>query len=427
MRGLSPAITLAAAFALPLPAQDLVGHGGPVGALAVQEGRALSGGFDTRTILWDMGSGAAQLVQRFHEGNVTAVAFLPDDRLATGGQDGRIALWQGAAREPLFATPHGAAPVAALSLAPDGATLAAGFRDGRISVVSLDDFSERQEQAHQGRLTGLGYLPDGRLVSVGEDLRLTVRDTALRLTARADLPDLPNAMTISEGRVAVAFAEGALRLYSAEGALLPERFLTDRPLIAVAAHPGMVAAAAIDGTVWLLESAQLAQRFMVAAGQGPVWSLAVDDGVLLTGGGDGTIRSWSVATGERLGRANAPAPDRYDDGSRGAQVWRACAVCHSLEPGDNTRAGPTLHGIFDRRIGTEAGYDYSEALRALDIIWTPRTVAELFEYGPEAYTPGSRMPEQRLPDPQDRAALVDFLGRTTRQVDDVQNEGVADQ
>ncbi|MCC5968558.1 MAG: c-type cytochrome [Pararhodobacter sp.] len=395
----------------PAAGQDLLGHGGPVGALAVQDGAALSGAFDTRSILWDMHSGAAQLVQRFHEGNVTAVAFLPDNRLATGGQDGRIAVWQVEAREPLFATPHGVAPVAALSLAPGGAALAAGFRDGRIALLDLDGFTLTDVQAHQGRLTGLGYLPDARLVSAGEDLRLAVHDGGLQLVARADLPDLPNALTISEGRVAVVFAEGALRLYSPEGALLPERFLTDRPLIAVAAHRGTVAAAAIDGTVWLLEGADLAQRVMVSAGQGPVWSLALDDRALLTGGGDGTIRRWSIATGERLGRADTPAPDDYDDGSRGAEVWRACAVCHSLDPGDNNRAGPTLHAIFGRPIGTEPGYDYSQALRDLDIIWSPRTVAELFEHGPEAYTPGSRMPEQRLPDPRDRAALVEFLER----------------
>jgi len=399
------------ALAAPLAAQDLVGHGGPVSALAMQGDAALSGGFDARAILWDMQSGTAREVRSFHAGNVTAVAFLPGDMLATGGQDGRIALWDGATSTPVYTTQPGHAPVSALSLSPEGTVLAAGFRDGRIVALSLDGFTERQEQAHQGRLTGLGYLPDGRLISVGEDLRLNVRDRALRLVARADLPDLPNALGISEGRAAVAFADGSLRLFAADGTLLPERFLTDRPLITVAVTPGALAAAAIDGTVWVLESTALTQRFMIDTGQGPVWSLALDDTALLTGGGDATIRRWSAATGNRLGRADSPRPDRHDDGSRGAEVWRACAVCHSLEPGDNSRAGPTLNGIFGRPIATEPGYAFSPALRALDIIWNPQTVAELFEHGPEAYTPGSRMPEQRLTDPQDRAALTDFLRR----------------
>jgi cytochrome c len=84
------------------------------------------------------------------------------------------------------------------------------------------------------------------------------------------------------------------------------------------------------------------------------------------------------------------------------------------DPHDGNRAGPSLHGIYGRRIGSLPGYDYSEALRSMSLIWTPETVAALFEQGPEAYTPGTRMPEQRLPDAEDRRALTEFLARVTR-------------
>jgi len=50
-------------------------------------------------------------------------------------------------------------------------------------------------------------------------------------------------------------------------------------------------------------------------------------------------------------------------------------------------AGPTLDGIFGRRIATLPGYRFSEALKKLDIVWTPVTVAKLFEVGPATYTP----------------------------------------
>ncbi len=60
-----------------------------------------------------------------------------------------------------------------------------------------------------------------------------------------------------------------------------------------------------------------------------------------------------------------------------------------------TRAGPTLHGIFGRRIATAPGYAYSEALKGMDIVWSKETVARLFVVGPNAYTPGAKMPEQR--------------------------------
>jgi cytochrome c len=84
-----------------------------------------------------------------------------------------------------------------------------------------------------------------------------------------------------------------------------------------------------------------------------------------------------------------------------------------LSPDEGNRAGPTLAGIFGRRIATLPGYNFSPALRKLDIVWTPETVARLFEIGPMAYTPGTKMPEQKIGSPEDRKALVEFLAKTT--------------
>ena len=49
----------------------------------------------------------------------------------------------------------------------------------------------------------------------------------------------------------------------------------------------------------------------------------------------------------------------------------------------------------------------------MDIVWTPETVSKLFEVGPNAYTPGTKMPEQRVGSAEDRKALMDFLARAT--------------
>ena len=95
-------------------------------------------------------------------------------------------------------------------------------------------------------------------------------------------------------------------------------------------------------------------------------------------------------------------------------MFRACAACHTLTPDGGNRAGPTLHGLFGRRIASVPGYPFSEALRRLPIVWTPQTVSELFEIGPSRYTPGTKMPEQIIGDPADRAALMRFLERATR-------------
>ena len=81
---------------------------------------------------------------------------------------------------------------------------------------------------------------------------------------------------------------------------------------------------------------------------------------------------------------------------------------------DGPRAGPTLAGIFGRRIATLPDYNFSPALRKLDIVWTPETVSKLFEIGPAAYTPGTKMPEQKIGSAEDRAALVEFLKKATK-------------
>jgi cytochrome c len=101
-------------------------------------------------------------------------------------------------------------------------------------------------------------------------------------------------------------------------------------------------------------------------------------------------------------------------GDHGAEVFRACVACHTLGAGQGNRAGPTLAGIFGRRIATAPDYNFSEALKRLDIVWTPETISQLFEIGPAAYTPGTKMPEQRISSEQDRAALVQFLERATK-------------
>ncbi len=412
--GCLSALFLIATGPLPSEAADLRGHGGPVSALAASETLVLSGAFDTRAIVWDRDRAVALSVLRLHEGNVTATAFLADGGYATGGQDGRVALWAAEAITPRQVTHEHQAPIAGLALSPDGATLAAAGWDGRLQFLSLQTGDVTVIEAHQGMVTGLGYLADGRLASVGTDLRLVIWEGP-RSVAAIGLPASPNGLAILADRAAVIFADGAIRLFDGQG-LVVERSLSERPLVAVAAGGNAIAAASVDGEVWVMEAADLAPRHAIEPGQGPIWSLALTRAEVLTGGDDGLIRRWDVASAEPLGAGAGAvvAQVSFDDGSRGAEVYRSCALCHSLTPDDGNRAGPTLHGIFGRRIGTAEGYDYSLALRDMDIVWTPETVAELFEVGPDAYTPGSRMPDQRVPAAEDRAALVEFLARVTR-------------
>ena len=160
------------------------------------------------------------------------------------------------------------------------------------------------------------------------------------------------------------------------------------------------------------------ERTLVGPGL-PVWSVAFfpDSRTLLTGGTDRTIRRWDAVSGEPIGAVVVGAPDdplAAYAGDPGAQVFRACVACHTLSPDEGNKAGPSLAGIFGRRIATLPGYRYSEALKHMNIVWTPETVAKMFEVGPMTYTPGTKMPEQKIGSAEDRQALVEFLAKATK-------------
>ncbi|MBZ8119421.1 c-type cytochrome [Roseovarius sp. LXJ103] len=387
-------------LAAPVTAQDLQGHGGPVRALAVDEtGRIISGSFDTRAIVWD-GPVATQIT-RHHEGAVTAVLPLPDGRFASGGQDGRVAIW-GEGPEPLQSEKWHPLPVGAMAVWGGG--IASAGWEGRIALWSGSG-APRMIYAHDGQITGLLAFRGG-LASVGADLRLRFWTGDGAPGGEIGLPAPASALAVDGDALLLASPDGALRVVTPD-ADLREIALATRPLLSVVGRAGMIAVGATTGEVWLLDRDTLEVTATLKTGQGPIWALAITGGEVLTGGNDGLIRRWTLA-GEPLGEGGG-APDPTLTNPRGAEVFRACAVCHTLTADDGARAGPTLHGIFGRPIATAEGYQYSEALKGLDIVWTAQTISELFEFGPDAYTPGSRMPEQRVPSAEDRRALIEFL------------------
>ena len=170
---------------------------------------------------------------------------------------------------------------------------------------------------------------------------------------------------------------------TADGARAGEVAAVPRPVISIAISPdgAQVAAASIGGAVAVIDrKARSLARTLVGPGL-PVWSVAFlpDSRTLLTGGADNIIRRWNAATGEPvdpLFLETAGDPLAAYAGDRGADIFRACVACHTLGAEQANRAGPTLAGIFGRRIATAPGYNFSDALKRLDIVWTPETVSK---------------------------------------------------
>jgi cytochrome c len=91
--------------------------------------------------------------------------------------------------------------------------------------------------------------------------------------------------------------------------------------------------------------------------------------------------------------------------SGGAALYEArCAGCHSI---DQHRIGPRHRGLVGRRAGTEPGFDYSPALRASGVTWTPQQLDRWLQ-NPGALVPGTRM-GFRLASAQERQAIIAYL------------------
>ncbi|CAH0257137.1 c-type cytochrome [Roseomonas sp. CECT 9278] len=411
---------LLALLALPAAAQDQGAvHGGPVRALAVAPGALASAGFDQSVIFWDLASGRARAVVRWHAGAVNALAALPDGGVASGGEDGRIAIWPADPRagRPLRVLEGHDAPVAALALR-DG-VLASAAWDGTVRLWR-EGAAPRVLEGHRGNVNAVGFRADGVPVSAGFDgtLRAWRDDGTADVVAEFALPQ--NALAaLPDGAVAVAGVEGVVRIVARDGAVR-EVFAGARPVVALAANGAgtLLAAAGLGGSVAVLALPD-GRLLQTLDGPGtPVWSAAFDtDGrTLWTGGADRRVRRWDAVAGRALGPVGEAADATPRDGldPEGARVFRACAACHALSAQGGNMAGPHLHGLFGRRMGSVADYAYSERLARGDIVWTPQTVADLFTRGPDVVTPGTRMPVQRLENAEDMAALLRFLDQATR-------------
>ena len=413
------------AFGLSAAQAQLRGHGGPVRALAISPdgGHAVSGSFDTSAIRWSLTRNVAEQVIRFHDNAVNAVAWLKDGRVVTAGADAHIVIWTQGKPEPDKVLDGHSGPIASLAVSGDGKWLASASWDHSVRLWPVAGGAPRVLEGHSQNVNGVAFSSDGHdLVSAGYDTTLRIWRVSDGGVSVHNLPTPLNSVAIAiDGEIVAAGADGKIYFLSPQGDLRGDVQASATPIIAVAISGDgkLVAAAGVRGSVAVIErKTRKLERTLIGPGL-PLWSVAFfpDSRILLTGGTDRTIRRWDAASGEPIGAVVVGAPDdplAAYAGDPGAQVFRACVACHTLSPDEGNKAGPSLAGIFGRKIASLPGYHYSEALKHMNIVWTPETVAKMFEVGPMTYTPGTKMPEQTIGAPEDRKALVEFLEKATK-------------
>jgi cytochrome c len=98
------------------------------------------------------------------------------------------------------------------------------------------------------------------------------------------------------------------------------------------------------------------------------------------------------------------------DASAGAKVFKKCMACHTATAAKN-KVGPSLMGVVGRKVATEPGYKYSEAMVAFGAggkVWDEATLTTYLA-GPKAIVPKTKMTFPGLKTPQEIADVIAYL------------------
>ncbi|KAJ1536554.1 cysteine desulfurase [Nowakowskiella sp. JEL0078] len=102
------------------------------------------------------------------------------------------------------------------------------------------------------------------------------------------------------------------------------------------------------------------------------------------------------------------------DAVNGAKLFKTrCAQCHVVEKGQPHKVGPNLNGLFGRKSGTAAGFQYSDAMTKKQLTWTEDQMFIYLE-NPKKFVPGTKMVFAGLKKESDRKDLIAFLKESTK-------------
>jgi len=125
------------------------------------------------------------------------------------------------------------------------------------------------------------------------------------------------------------------------------------------------------------------------------------------------LLSMSVSAQEKLTMDQLKAADYM----KGKQAFQGrCSACHTLADDSGDIAGPNLWGVFERQVGTKAGFTYSDTLLKAAFQWSPDRL-DAWLADPKGYLPGNIMGIPEAVPVADRVNLISFMLIETGAVD----------
>ncbi len=110
------------------------------------------------------------------------------------------------------------------------------------------------------------------------------------------------------------------------------------------------------------------------------------------------------------GGAEAAVPTNFaaGDPAKGAETFKKCASCHSINAGGANGIGPNLHGVMGKKHGSVAGFAYSANLLSKTETWGFANM-DAWLKNPKKYVEGTKMSFAGLSKPEDRANVIVYL------------------
>jgi WD40 repeat protein len=231
--------------------------------------------------------------------------------LAHGARDGTVRLYPlsgGAAR---VLGKHDDA-VNGVAVSPDDAWLATTSVDRTVRLWPLGAGAARVLAGHELESTGVAFAPDGRALLTGsEDRTARLWDLASGearvLAAGAPVTDV--AFSPDGGTLAIGTRGGLRLIERASGRALPSGNRGSAEVYAVAWSPrGLLAVGGSDGLSTYSPAEGRTRVFLGHEGSVGAVSFTPDGRLLVSSGGDGTVRVWPISeeTGRLLRDGNQP-------------------------------------------------------------------------------------------------------------------------
>jgi len=104
----------------------------------------------------------------------------------------------------------------------------------------------------------------------------------------------------------------------------------------------------------------------------------------------------------------ATAAHAEGDPKAGVEVFKKCAMCHTVEKGGSNSTGPNLFAVVGRKAAALPGFQYSGKLKESGIVWTPENLAK-WVMRPGVMVPGTKMSFSGIPSKTQQADVVAYL------------------